>query len=202
MLNRPFWHAYKKSCGMLFVVVVRIQFAADRKSSSRQSKIMSANALGLPLPLPVTASFALPLSLYYIFLQSRIVGTRITTKTVIAQQTTSSKPSSSSSSSSAETAAAVVDPLFIANRAQANFIENVPLALILSALAELNGGNKTYLTSALAALTIARVLHVEAGLLATGNKGPGRPIGFLTTLLVNLGLAVYGGVLVKGYWGY
>ncbi|KAF2215087.1 hypothetical protein CERZMDRAFT_94510 [Cercospora zeae-maydis SCOH1-5] len=164
---------------------------------------MSTNALGLPLPLPVTASFALPLSLYYIFLQIRVVTQRVTTKTVIAQETSSSSSSSSSTkSSSSSDSPPTVDPLFIANRAQANFIENVPLALLLSAFAEINGGSKTYLTSALAALTIARVLHVEAGLLAQGNKGPGRPIGFLTTLVVNLGLAVYGGVLVKGYWGY
>lgn len=34
------------------------------------------------------------------------------------------------------------DPLFVATRAQANFSENVPLALAVALLAELNGANR------------------------------------------------------------
>ncbi|CAK1364501.1 hypothetical protein CB0940_08177 [Cercospora beticola] len=154
---------------------------------------MSTNSLGLPLPLPITATFALPLTLYYLLLQSRVVAQRVRTKTIIAQQTT--KPTTTSSSEQA-------DPLFIATRSQSNFVENVPLALLLSAFVELNNGSQKILTIALGALTIARVLHVEAGLLVKGNKGRGRPVGFLTTLGVNLGLAGYGAWLVRGYWGF
>jgi uncharacterized membrane protein YecN with MAPEG domain len=34
------------------------------------------------------------------------------------------------------------DPLYIATRCQLNFIENVPLVLLLGVLAELNGANR------------------------------------------------------------
>jgi hypothetical protein len=34
------------------------------------------------------------------------------------------------------------DPLYIAIRAQANFLENVPIAMITALLAELNGGDR------------------------------------------------------------
>jgi uncharacterized membrane protein YecN with MAPEG domain len=34
------------------------------------------------------------------------------------------------------------DPLYLATRAQMNFTENVPLALAIALLAELNGANK------------------------------------------------------------
>lgn len=34
------------------------------------------------------------------------------------------------------------DPLYVANRAQLNFVENVPLALAIALLAELNGANR------------------------------------------------------------
>ena len=34
------------------------------------------------------------------------------------------------------------DKLYVANRAQMNFAENVPLALVIAGLAELNGANR------------------------------------------------------------
>jgi uncharacterized membrane protein YecN with MAPEG domain len=34
------------------------------------------------------------------------------------------------------------DPLFVSSRAQVNFAENVPLVLVISMLAELNGADK------------------------------------------------------------
>jgi uncharacterized membrane protein YecN with MAPEG domain len=34
------------------------------------------------------------------------------------------------------------DPLYVASRCQLNFIENVPIALVLGLLAELNGANR------------------------------------------------------------
>lgn len=34
------------------------------------------------------------------------------------------------------------DPLYVATRAQSNFIENVPLVLAVALLAELNGANR------------------------------------------------------------
>jgi uncharacterized membrane protein YecN with MAPEG domain len=34
------------------------------------------------------------------------------------------------------------DPLYVASRAQLNFVENVPLVLAVALLAELNGANR------------------------------------------------------------
>lgn len=34
------------------------------------------------------------------------------------------------------------DPLYVATRAQLNFTENIPLALVVALLAELNGANR------------------------------------------------------------
>lgn len=139
----------------------------------------------------MTTTFALPLSLYYVFLQGRVVQQRIKANQAISQ---SSSPTAGED-----------DGLLVACRAQGNFNENVPLALLLAGFVEANGGSRKVLTWALAALTLARVIHVEAGLLMHGKKhahtGPGRPIGFFTTLGVELGLAGYGAYLVKEYWG-
>lgn len=150
-----------------------------------------------PSSLPITASFALPLTLYYTLLQTRVIRQRIATSTSIAQ---SSQPFSTSDSSTEE------DPLLAAVRAQANFSENVPLALVLAGIAELNGGSKKALTYALATLAVARVLHADFGLLVQGGEKPylgkGRPAGYFGTQGVILGLAGYAAYLVKGYWGF
>jgi uncharacterized protein len=52
------------------------------------------------------------------------------------------------------------DPeLIAANRRHMNFVEYVPLALILMALAELNGGSKTMIHAFGAILLVARVIN-------------------------------------------
>ena len=83
-----------------------------------------------------------------------------------------------------------------------NFVENVPIAFILTALAELNGANRTYLNYAMAALLAVRIGHVELGLRAKNTMGPGRAMGIFGTQVFLAGMAVYTGYLVKGYWGY
>lgn len=133
--------------------------------------------------VPVTATFALPLSLYYVFLQIRVTMKRISTKTSLA--TTSQAPE---------------DPLLAAFRTQANFSENVPLALILAGMVELNGGNRTILASVLAVFVVGRIMHGEMGLMVKGAGGIGRPIGFFSTLLTHIGLAMYGAWLVQSSW--
>lgn len=130
--------------------------------------------------LPITSRFALPLSIYYVFLQIRVTMNRISTQTSLAQS------SKSSASQDAD------DPLLAAFRTQANFAENVPLALILAGLVEANGGNSTVLTAILSVLTIGRVMHGEFGLMTKGAGGIGRPIGFFSTIGVIVGLACYG----------
>lgn len=142
--------------------------------------------MGLTIPklLPITGSAALPLSAYYIFLQSRVVYHRI-------QSEQFKEPKASD---------APDDRLAAAVRAQVNFTENVPLALLLAAVVELNGGSRKALTYALSALTVFRVLHAEIGIMSKGHMGNGRPAGFFGTQGVVLGLAAYAGYLVQGYW--
>lgn len=93
------------------------------------------------------------------------------------------------------------DPLYLANRAHANFIENVPLAFVLAAVAELNGGNRKALNVAMGVFLALRVAHVEVGLKGKDTLGPGRPLGYFGTQAFLGGLAAYGAYLVKGYWG-
>jgi uncharacterized protein len=72
-------------------------------------------------------------------------------------------------------------------RAQANFIENVPLTLILIAAVELAGKGGAWLAPAGAVFMLGRIAH------AIGMDGAfkaGRPIGMLTSLLLQLALAV------------
>ena len=87
-------------------------------------------------------------------------------------------------------------------RSHENFAENVPLALFLASVVELNGGDRRVLTGGLATLLIARIIHVELGLRAPKSTGNGRPVGHLTSLGTILGLAGYAAYLVKGYWGF
>jgi len=81
-----------------------------------------------------------------------------------------------------------------------NFAENVPLALALAAVVELNGGSRKALTWALSALVVFRLLHAEGGLMLKNYMGPGRPAGYFGTQGVIAGLAGYAAYLVKGYW--
>ena len=93
----------------------------------------------------------------------------------------------------------VKDPLYVATRAQLNFAENVPLALAIALLVELNGTNRTYLNWALGALFAFRISHVEAGLMIKDATGPGRIVGYYGTQGVLVGLAAYTAYLVKDF---
>lgn len=93
------------------------------------------------------------------------------------------------------------DPLLVASRCHSNFAENVPLALFLGAVCEMNGANRRVLTGSLAALLLLRVAHSELGLQGKGAMSVGRPIGYFGTLGVVLGFAGWAGYLVRGYWG-
>ena len=84
----------------------------------------------------------------------------------------------------------------------ANFLENVPLALLFAGIAELNGADRKILNYSLAALLLFRIGHVELGLKGPKTLGAGRPIGYWGTQAVIAGLAGWGGWLVKGYWGF
>ncbi|KAF2000322.1 hypothetical protein P154DRAFT_522528 [Amniculicola lignicola CBS 123094] len=144
--------------------------------------------LGIPMPLlaPSTATWAIPFAAYYIFLQNRVVLHRLSTKTYMGDNSSPSKSTS--------------DPLYKSSRCQVNFIENVPLALMVALLAELNGANRTYINYGLGALFALRVSHAEFGVMSEGSLAMGRPVGYYGTQAVITGLIGYVGYLVQGYW--
>lgn len=92
--------------------------------------------------------------------------------------------------------------LLVAERAHGNFIENVPFALLVTAIAEANGGNRRALTASLAALLLFRLVHVEFGLKADGAVSWGRPVGYFGTVGFVAGMSSYAAYLVKSYWGF
>ncbi len=94
------------------------------------------------------------------------------------------------------------DPLEVAIRSHANFVEYVPMSLMAAAIVELNGGNRKILNGGLAALLLFRILHVEFGMRATDANSPGRVIGHAGTAGFMIGMSAYAAYLVKGYWGF
>lgn len=69
-------------------------------------------------------------------------------------------------------------------RSQANFVETVPLAVVLLLVMELMGAGDTWLHALGATLVVARILHY----LGLSGLGPfmGRPVGMVGTFLVYL----------------
>ncbi len=77
------------------------------------------------------------------------------------------------------------EPLAVAMRRQANFVEQVPIALVLLAVLELNGAGALWLHGLGIALLVARVVH-PFGLEMHDSKRMPRLIGAVGTLLVVL----------------
>ena len=87
------------------------------------------------------------------------------------------------------------DPRLMARmRAQANFVEYVPIALIIMALIEANGGSSRILWLLGIALVIGRVLHPFG--MERPSPNPFRTGGILLTYLVTIALVVYALVLL------
>ncbi|KAI0838887.1 membrane-associated, eicosanoid/glutathione metabolism protein [Hypoxylon sp. FL0890] len=166
-----------------------------------------SSSLGHPL-LPITGAFALPFAGYYIFLSTRVGLRRITQRVAIGDRIPQDSSSSPSSNSKPDSSASITtnakgirtsnDPLLLATRAHQNFAEYVPLALLLSAVTELNGGDPKKLTAALSVLFVSRVLHAEWGIMARDALGAGRPVGFYSTIAVMAWLAGWGAWLGLG----
>jgi uncharacterized membrane protein YecN with MAPEG domain len=93
------------------------------------------------------------------------------------------------------------DPLLSAIRCHGNYIENIPFAILVSAVAEMNGANRTYLNYGLGLLFAARVAHAELGIRGQGAQGPGRLPGHLVTYGFLATVAGYSAWMVKEYWG-
>lgn len=76
--------------------------------------------------------------------------------------------------------------LHAAIRAQGNFVEYVPTALILLALVELTGQLPIIVHALGAALFLGRVLHAQGLTANPDGKSPGRLLGILLTWLTLL----------------
>ncbi|KAI9750009.1 MAG: asparaginyl-tRNA synthetase [Chaenotheca gracillima] len=148
--------------------------------------------LGFPKLLPIIGTWSLPFAAYYALLTNRIVYHRL------AQQ----KYLGDNSTNSGATNHEEPEPLYLATRGQANFLENVPLALVFAGIAELNGGSRKVLNYGLAALFFFRVAHVELGLNRKGTMGVGRVVGYYGSQGFLVAVASYSAYLVKGYWGF
>ena len=87
------------------------------------------------------------------------------------------------------------DQLICRMRAQANFIEQTPLTVLLVGLVELAGKGGQWLAPAAAVFIIGRIAHAYG---MDGNFNAGRPIGMLTSMLFQLALIVAGVLTVLG----
>ncbi|KAF2444245.1 hypothetical protein P171DRAFT_432302 [Karstenula rhodostoma CBS 690.94] len=141
--------------------------------------------IGLNLT-PATASWAVPFAAYYMFLQNRIVYHRLSTKTYFGDTIDASKGTE--------------DSLYVCTRAQQNFNENIPLTLIIAALAELNGADRKYVNYFLGAILAFRISHVELGLMRPKSMGVGRIIGYYGTQASLLTMSAYLFYTVKDYF--
>ena len=81
-------------------------------------------------------------------------------------------------------------------RAQANFIENVPLTLILIAAIELTGRGATALAAVGAVFMLARLAHAIG--MDLGRPNAARGAGMAVTLIVQVGLALYAVLIALG----
>ncbi|KIW78240.1 hypothetical protein Z517_08074 [Fonsecaea pedrosoi CBS 271.37] len=168
--------------------------------------IAAANLV--PQMLSVTATFAPAFAAYYALLNLRVSLVRVSCNTMIgtdaaANTTTTTTNKSQSSSTTTSTPSNSPDPshsLLISSRCHANFVENVPIALLVATFVELNGGNKWALTGSLAALLFFRIAHVEFGLRAKDSMGWGRPVGYFGTLGFVVGMSSYAAWLASGFW--
>ena len=132
----------------------------------------TATTLGLGKILPVTGSFAIPLVALHSLLSLNVVKTRIDTNTFQGDKTITKDGKESAGVKQPD--GNTYDPILIATRVHANLMENMPVTLVLAALAELNGADRSKLVSVLTAFTVIRISHV-IGL--TQNTQLARAIG-------------------------
>ncbi|KAF2752012.1 hypothetical protein M011DRAFT_393910, partial [Sporormia fimetaria CBS 119925] len=155
-------------------------------SPSRNTMNHSIGLGFVGLAAPATATWTVPLAVYYLSLQTRVVLKRFASHTLMGDHADGNTSAS--------------DPLFVATRAQLNFLENVPIALIVALVAELNGAERSYINYALGTLFAVRIAHVEFGLTKNNAAGYGRAVGYYGSQAIIAGLSGYLAYLVKDYW--
>lgn len=141
--------------------------------------------------LPISGIWSVPITAYHLFLSGRVGWQRKQHQVIVGDRLPDSNPDN-----------LVSDPLHTAIRAHANFLENIPLAMILAVIAELNGMPRRYLHWALASFFAVRVVHVELGLMRRGTQGLGRFVGYWGTNAWFIGMASWVGYCGRGYWGW
>ena len=119
----------------------------------------------MTLPVPITAVFAGVLGIMFLVLELPIGLLRTRTNVSLGD---GGNPD-----------------LTVAIRRHANFVEHVPLALLLMALLELNGASHMLLAILGTALVLARLMH-PFGLDVHVMRRPPRGLGAATTSLVIL----------------
>jgi uncharacterized membrane protein YecN with MAPEG domain len=83
------------------------------------------------------------------------------------------------------------DPeLLLAMRRHANFVEYVPMALILLGVLELNGVSHTAIHALGGTLVVARIAHAT-GLRGDSIQGLGRLLGAMGTMLATIVLSIW-----------
>lgn len=113
--------------------------------------------------VPITAIYAAILAILGVILGERIGLLRLKTKISLGD------------GGNAE--------IFVRNRQHMNFVENVPMALILIALVELNGAAPTFIHALGGTLLVGRLIH-PFGLSTERLMHPARGVGTVLTLLV------------------
>ncbi|KAL3419593.1 hypothetical protein PVAG01_08091 [Phlyctema vagabunda] len=157
----------------------------------------SIQSLGLNLTklVPITSRFALPFGVYYSLLSLRVFAARISTRHYLGINLPEEASNKSKPQQTLLDGSPYPSGLELAVRAHSNFNENVPLAFIFLMAAELNGGDERVLGAVMGLLLTLRILHVEVGLNSPGTAGWGRPVGYLGSLAVLVGLGGYAGWL-------
>lgn len=121
------------------------------------------------MTLPVTAFYAALLTLIYIVLVQLVIRTRLQVKVGLGDNGN--------------------DAVLQAVRRQGNFVENVPLAIVLMALAEAGGSGALLLNLCGIVLVAARLIH-PFGIDVDRPSHPARILGAVATTAVLLVLAV------------
>ncbi|KAF2466835.1 uncharacterized protein BDR25DRAFT_236361, partial [Lindgomyces ingoldianus] len=136
-----------------------------------------AMKLGLGVPMlmfaPAIKTWGAPFTVYYLFLQKGVVFQRLESK---------ANSSFSYMGDTTNYANSTADLLFVANRYQVNFIENVPIAVLVLLLDELNGADRHVSSNAIGAHLAFRVSYVEIEMNMKDRIGLGRPLGYYGTL--------------------
>ncbi|GAB5590066.1 hypothetical protein Unana1_04966, partial [Umbelopsis nana] len=149
---------------------------------------------GVPA-LPVTGSWAPLFAGYSAYLTFRVIRARLESKVLIGDGTLE-ELKCSHEGQIGDVDQAKCKALRTTMRTQANFVETVPLALVLIAVLESNRANPKAIHALLGTLFVARILHGHFGMLWNSQAmGSGRPLGMLLTNGVILVSGIYNGVI-------